>query len=264
MPINLDRISNHLANALIGRKVIFLNETISTNVHAAELARQGADEGTVVIADSQTAGKGRLGRVWHSPPGTNHYVSIILRPQTAPDKLSGMTLAAGVAVAETIMRYCPKGVTLKWPNDVQINGKKVCGILAEMQGCGGLPDFMIIGIGININMRRSEFLDVHRDQATSLFEETGNKINRTDFVICLLQNFERYYKIFLAGDFQTIRDRWLSLSAMVGKQVRVIFHDRVENGRVVGMDEKGALLLADERDHIQVIMAGDVSLREGS
>jgi BirA family transcriptional regulator, biotin operon repressor / biotin---[acetyl-CoA-carboxylase] ligase len=260
--MDLNRLSEALASSLIGHKIVLLEEVDSTNVCAAELGRKGADEGTVVIADSQTSGKGRLGRSWQSPPGVNLYASIILRPEGDPVTFSGMTLAAGVAVAETIRTYCREGVALKWPNDVQIKGRKVCGILSEMQGIGGSAGFMVIGIGVNINIRRSDFQEELRDIATSLLEETGRQTDRTAFVALLLERLLHWYRIFLAGDFTVIRDRWLALSAMVGKQVRVTFHDRVETGRVIGMDEAGALLLEDEQGGVQTIMAGDVSLRE--
>ncbi len=251
-----------MASSLIGRKIVFLEEVDSTNVYAAELGRKGAEEGTVVIADTQTAGKGRLGRYWQSPSGVNLYASIVLRPQGDPAGFSGMTLVAGIAVAEAIRSFCPEGVTLKWPNDVQINGKKVCGILSEMHGTVGSTGFIVIGIGVNINIRRLEFQQDLRDIATSLLEETGRQTDRTAFVEALMKRLSQWYKVFLTGDFGVIRDRWLALSTMIGKEVRVTFHDRVETGRVTGMDETGALLLADDKGRVRTIVAGDVSLRE--
>jgi len=261
MKIDLKKLSESLARSLIGHVIIFLEQTDSTNSHAAVLARQGAAEGTVILADSQTAGKGRLGRIWQSPGGKNLYASIILRPHIELPELSQITLAAGIAVAETVLGYC-QGVALKWPNDVQINGKKVCGILAEMQSCGDRLDFVIVGIGVNINIRQREFQEEFRNQATSIFEETGIEADRNEFLIALLNKFEHWYRIFLSGDFQKIRSRWLGLAAWIGKQVQVVFNDRIEKGKLIGLDDNGALLLIDDQNRIQAIMAGDVSLRE--
>lgn len=260
--IDVSKISDLLSHALIGNSIHFLDQVGSTNVHAAELARAGAPEGTVVIADSQTAGKGRLNRSWQSPPGRNLYASIVLRPEVALAESARITLTTGVAVAETVQEYCPGVVHVKWPNDVQVRGRKICGILAEMQARAGRPEFIVIGIGVNINVQKAEFREELRDIATSLREETGREIDRTDFIIRQLGKFECWYRIFLSGDFETIRRRWLQLAELIGKRVEIRCGEQIESGKVLGMDERGALLLLDDNDRIREVLAGDVSLRE--
>lgn len=262
MEINISEMTDLLARSLIGNRIVYLEEVGSTNVHAAELARKGAPEGTVVIADSQSSGKGRLNRTWHSPPGRNLYASIILRPRIALAETPRVTLAAGIAAAEAILEYCPGGVRLKWPNDVQIRGKKVCGILTERQECADRPASMVVGIGVNLNMKRREFHEEIRELATSLSEESGAEIGRTDFAVRLLGRFERWYRIFLSGDFEAIRARWLALSEMVGREVRIASTGGAESGKVLGMNESGALLILDNAGQVREIIAGDVSLKE--
>ena len=261
MSIKISDITTLRAHALIGHRIEYLEEVGSTNAYAADLAKEGAPEGTVVIADAQTAGRGRLNRVWQSPAGRNLYATIIVRPRIGLAESPRLTLAAGIAVAETILQYCPQGVCLKWPNDVQIRGKKVCGILTEMQGRGGQPEFIVVGIGVNVNIRRREFHEDIREIATSLREESGSNIDRTDFIVRLLGKFEHWYRFFVAGDFEAIRQRWLQLSDMVGREIRIASGDKTEFGKVLGISDGGALLYRDENGQVREVLAGDVSLR---
>ena len=173
MQFDAKALQLRMAGKVIGRLLHYRETVDSTNRFAMGLAREGAPEGTVVLADRQTAGMGRLQRAWQSPPGCNLYLSVILRPPVAPPDASPITLLAGVAVAEAIASVCPAGVVgIKWPNDVQIRGRKVCGILTEMATAGG-SRAVIIGIGLNVNIKRENFDPGHRDSATSLREETG-------------------------------------------------------------------------------------------
>lgn len=213
----------------------------------------------MVLADSQTAGRGRLQRGWQSPPGCNLYLSIILRPVVAPQDLAQITLLAGVAVAEALTGLCPEGVSIKWPNDLLIRGGKVCGILTEMRMDGELPA-LIVGIGLNVNIGREDFDPAHRLRATSLKEETGREFSRDDLVCLLCEKFEKWYDIFLRDGFEPVRAEWLSRSDMAGKTVRVLFRDEVQEGRVTGIDRDGALLLADGQGHLRRIVAGDASI----
>ena len=156
--IEEQRLRKSLSGRLVGQNVIYLKTVDSTNECAFGLAKNGVSEGTVVIlADEQTRGKGRLQRVWQSPPGLNIYTSVILRPPIKPAVAPRITLMAGVAVAELLSQCHVKGVSLKWPNDVQIGGRKVCGILTEMKVIGDRVDFVIVGIGLNVNMRKEDF-----------------------------------------------------------------------------------------------------------
>ena len=256
--------ANALQSRLTGRKMgclLHYRETVdSTNRFAMGLAREGAPEGTVVLADHQTAGMGRLQRAWQSPPGCNLYLSVILRPAVAPPEASRITLLAGVAVAEAIASICPAGVVgIKWPNDVQIRGRKVCGILTEMATAGG-SRAVIIGIGLNVNIKRENFDLGHRDTATSLREETGREHSREDMAFLICERLERWYETFLHAGFAPVREEWLARSDMAGKRVRVLFRDGVQEGVVEGIDRDGALLISDEQGNVRRITAGDATI----
>lgn len=260
---NEKTINPLLEGKLIGHAVHFLESTDSTNNVAFALAKGGASEGTVVIADAQTKGKGRLSRVWQSPAGCNIYTSIILRPHISPVFAPQMTLMAGVAVAECLSRYCPTRVRLKWPNDVKISNKKVCGILSEMSASSLGLDFVIVGIGVNVNMTKDDFDPTFRDISTSLKEETGSDISRLDLIAGLYDHVGEFYKMFLKNGFEPIRKIWLKYANNMGKCVSIVFKDDIQKGRVIGIDEYGALLI-EEGNNIKRITAGDVSLEKST
>jgi BirA family biotin operon repressor/biotin-[acetyl-CoA-carboxylase] ligase len=264
MDFSKQALASRLAGKHIGKEIHFLRETDSTNDTAFSLALRGSPEGTVVIADRQTKGKGRLNRVWQSPPNCNLYTSIILRPETEPISAPQITLMTGVVVAEVLSRYHPAGIGLKWPNDVQIGGKKVCGILTEMKVSDQQNiDFIIVGIGININMTREDFDGSFREISTSLKEETGRDIPRLDFTATLYNHFEKWYATWIAQGFDPVRNAWLKCSSMVGKRIEVVFYGDVQTGEVIGIDEYGALLLRDKNDARKTVMAGDASILKG-
>jgi BirA family biotin operon repressor/biotin-[acetyl-CoA-carboxylase] ligase len=180
---------------------------------------------------------------------------------TDPATNAQIPLMTGVAVAETLSRYCPGEVTLKWPNDVQIRGKKVCGILTEMKTAKDPRiNFVVVGIGININIMKEDFDESFRDIATSLKEETGKDISRLDFTVEFLEYFEKWYRTWLKTGFEPVREAWLAYSSMVGRQVQVVFQGDVRKGSVHGIDHTGAMLLEDENGIIKKIMAGDATL----
>ncbi len=178
MPLNEASLKKHLAGKFVGHTLYYYEETGSTNDEAFLLGVKGAPEGTALIAERQNAGKGRMQRTWHSPPGANIYTSVLLRPHFSPNHAPQISLAAGVAVADTLEPFCPGAVSLKWPNDVQIRGKKVCGILTQMKTAGGAVDFVVVGIGVNVNWKREEFPEDIREMATSVSMEAGREISR--------------------------------------------------------------------------------------
>ena len=206
-------------------------------------------------------GEGPSEQEWQSPPGCNIYASIALRPPIEPVYAPQITLMTGVAVAELLSGYCTGAVTLKWPNDVQIGGKKVCGILAEMSASSGdSVDFVVVGIGINVNIRKNDFDESIRDMATSLAEEAGENISRLDLAAKLFDRFDDLYTRLLDSGFGSIKDAWLSYCDMVGKQVRVIFRNDIESGKVLGIDDFGALVISDEKGKTKRVIAGDASV----
>lgn len=256
--LNKKKIEARLSGHLIGKKVHYLGEVDSTNTYAAKLVQKGAKEGEVVIADCQTRGRGRMQRVWHSPPGKNLFTSIILKPSTDPSSASQITLTAGVAVAELISEFCPGKVNLKWPNDVLVDGKKVCGILSEMKTKGHKIDHIIVGIGININMERQDFPEELQSSSTSLKEETGNHISRTDVAADLYKFFEKWYFTLITEGFDSIRDRWIKHSGVMGREIEVRGKDSKKKGKVIGLDNFGALMLYDSEMSESRILSGDV------
>ena len=260
MDFNEHNLADRLSGEFIGNTVHFFKELDSTNIYASRIARNGTPEGTVVIADCQTRGKGRLNRVWQSPSRKNIYTSIILKPSIKPSVAPQLTLTAGVAAAEFLSRYCPGAVTLKWPNDIQVRKNKICGILTEMRTTGGTIDFVVIGIGININMRKEEFDEEFREASTSLREETGRDISRVDFAVGLYQSFEKWYEIYKSEGFASIKDRWLEYSEILDKKIQINHRGNIQKGKVLGIDECGALLLFDEEGKTKPVLAGDVSL----
>ncbi len=260
MDYAIQLLENKLAGSLIGHKIHFYPEIGSTNDEAFNLAAGGSPEGTVVIADSQTKGKGRLQRAWHSPSGCNIYTSIILRPNLDPDSAPQYSILAGVAVAEIIDNYCPGMVNLKWPNDVLLKGKKVCGILAQMKTSAGRVDFIILGIGINININYNQLPQDIKNTATSLAIETGRKISRQELIISLYENLAKWYKKLIVDGFSSVKEEWLSMAPMIGKRVQIISGDEVINGKALGIDEQGSLVLLTAGDRKIKISAGDVRL----
>jgi BirA family biotin operon repressor/biotin-[acetyl-CoA-carboxylase] ligase len=256
-----------LQSRLTGRRIgcrLHCEETVdSTNRLAMELARGGAPEGTVVLADCQTAGRGRLQRSWQSPPGCNLYLSVILRPAIPPHDASQITLLAGVAVAEAISAVCSERVGIKWPNDLLIGGRKVCGILTEARTARGVIDSVIVGVGLNVNVERANFDPAHRETATSLREETGREHSREDLLFLLCERLEKWYETFLLEGFAPVRKAWLVRVEMAGKRLRVLFCDEVQEGVFAGIDRDGALLIADEQGTVRRITAGDATVMKG-
>jgi BirA family transcriptional regulator, biotin operon repressor / biotin---[acetyl-CoA-carboxylase] ligase len=261
MDFNEQNLAVRLSGKGIGNNIHFFTEVESTNDVLFKLARDGAPHGTVVIAECQTKGKGRLNRQWQSPPGCNIYASIALRPAIEPVYAPQITLMTGVAVADLLSIYCPGDVTLKWPNDVQIRGKKVCGILTEMSASARHSlNFIVVGIGINVNIRKKDFDETIRAIATSLAEEAGRSISRLDLAAKLFDKFDALYTRLLSSGFGSIKDAWLSYCDMIGKQAQVIFNNDIESGKVLGIDDFGALLISDEKGKIKRVIAGDASV----
>jgi len=234
----------------------------STQRRAHELARGGAPEGTMVIAESQTAGRGRLGRVWHSPPGVNLYLSLILRPPLAPAVVPQLALVAGLAVARAIEEQTGMAARLKWPNDVLVGDRKVCGILTEMDAEVERVHFVVVGIGVNVNASEEAFPPDLRDRATSLAITTGGPVDRAGLAAAVLAALEGDYARFLAAGFSPLRVEWEARSALSGRTVTVRAATGAMTGTVAGLDDDGALRLADAAGGIHRVLAGEVTLAQ--
>lgn len=256
---NLELFKKSLAGKLFGKNLHFYQEVHSTNDTAFSLGMHNAAEGTAVIADSQTGGKGRLQRRWHSPPGDNLYTSVILKPEFETFRASQIPLMAGVAVARALDHYC-SGITLKWPNDVMIRGKKVCGILSQAKLSANKINFIVLGIGINVNMDTHRFPEEIRNIATSLAIETGAIISRQELIISLYENLEKCYKQLLQKGFIPVRQEWLRLAPMIGRQMKIVFKNEAIEGTAVGLDDNGSLILMTAENKAITVSAGDSTI----
>ena len=243
-----------LKTGVIGKNIQYFKETESTNIIAREIANS-VEEGTVVIAESQTQGRGRLGRKWLSPEG-GIWLSIILKPRIQPLYASRITLLAGVTVAKTI-RSLGLPAKIKWPNDVLINGKKVCGILTEIEAEIDIIDYCVVGIGIDANVDTESFPEDFRESSTSLKKELGNSINRIEFVQKLLLEFEALYLKFQHDEFSSILEEWRAMSATIGEWVKITTQTRTIYGEAIGVDNEGALILETGEGLLEKIVAGN-------
>jgi len=258
-----DALHAHRKTRWLGREIHCFASTDSTNRAATELGRSGAPHGSAVLAEEQTAGRGRLGRAFFSPPAGNLYLSCVLRFCFPPAEAPSLVLSAAVAVADSVAEVVadPAAVSIKWPNDVLLGDKKTSGILMEMVSLAGRVDFFVLGIGVNLNSAPEDFPKEFRACATSLAAYTKHAIDRAAFCGHLLQTLETALDNHAAGGFERNRERFLARSALAGRTVRVRESNSVENeGTAVGIDCDGALLLTTAAGKQLRIMAGDVTL----
>ena len=254
-------IAAHLKADVIGRRLVCLADTTSTNVDAFRLAEQGAVEGTVILSDGQSGGKGRLGRIWSSPEGVNLYCSVILRPGIKPYEAPQLTFLSAVAVARTIELVAGLKPEIKWPNDVLVNTKKVAGLLNEMSAETDGINFVILGIGVNLNMTAEQFPTDLRNPATSILLETGRPVGRARFAAILMGELDRLYSDFRLNGFGPVREEWQKRCNAHGRTLAVSDGGAdVVRGAFAGIDSSGALLVAGVDGKIVRILSGDVRL----
>ncbi len=252
------QLKTGLDTELIGREVVYFPATDSTNIRAHELARAGAVEGTVVVADRQSAGKGRLGRRWESPPGVNLYASVVLRPTIAPRHATQLTFLSAAAVARSVAEITGLQPTVKWPNDVLLGGRKVAGLLNELDAETERIHYLILGIGVNLNMKADQFPADLRYPATSLAIETGRAVERLAFTRLLLGHLDRLYRVYRARGFAAVLEAWQAFFDLVGRTVEVDCQEYRIRGQVIGLDADGALLLRLANGTEQRVLSGDV------
>jgi BirA family biotin operon repressor/biotin-[acetyl-CoA-carboxylase] ligase len=255
--LDASRLQQLLSTATFGRTLHVLAQTASTNDEMKRLAAHGAPEGTVVIAEQQTHGRGRHGRSFVSPPG-GIYLSLLLRPHLPVQRLPQLTLLVAVAVAEAITEVSALPVRLKWPNDVEIYEKKIAGILIESVIQATLPTALIVGIGINVNTTLAQLPQELHARVTSLFLTAGHLFARPPLIVLLLAHLERLYRTFQHAGMAPIRQRWLHYSAMIGQQLRFTQDNQSHLATVVGLDEDGALWVRLANGTPQRIIAGEV------
>ncbi|WP_340820726.1 biotin--[acetyl-CoA-carboxylase] ligase [Methanolobus sp. WCC4] len=252
--IDPEELKTILSTDLIGKVISYYSILDSTNNAARDIALKSA-EGTVVIAEKQSKGRGRMGKEWQSSPG-GVWLSVILKPSIALENVSKITLIAGIAVTN-VLRDIGVDAHIKWPNDVLVKGKKICGILTEVSAEVDKVDYVIPGIGINANVSLSDLSDEIRKDSTSISREMGKNIDRTAFVASLLYELEQQYIKFKTKQFTDIVEEWISLSDTIGKEVKITTPNRIIEGKAVGITEKGALVILDRNNKRQEIFAGN-------
>jgi BirA family biotin operon repressor/biotin-[acetyl-CoA-carboxylase] ligase len=253
-----DVIKQGLKTRWLGQPAIFSFDVIeSTNAEANRLAQEGAKEGTLIVADAQSKGQGRLGRTWVSPSGSGLYLSIILRPDYSADWFPRLSLTAGVAVASAI-RQTGAMPQLKWPNDILIADRKVGGILTEALFDKNRMESAVLGIGINVNTEQDEFPMSIRNLATSLRLSLGRTVSRTHLLQSLLCQLEEWYESLNKGAFEAILESWSEFDSTLGRVVEVFLPERRVVGVAEALQSDGTLLVRDKADCLHRIVAGDV------
>lgn len=241
-------------------KVVCFDETDSTNIQARAYGEKGWDHGTLFVAERQSAGKGRRGRGWESPSGLSIYMSILLRPEIAPRHAPMLTLVMAVSVAEGIKEASGQDVGIKWPNDIVLNKKKLCGILTEMSTEIDYINYVVIGVGINVN--QEEFPEEIRDKATSLRIETGRRMKRAGIIASVMNRFEKNYGTFIkTEDLSGLQQAYNSILVNKDCDVRVLEPGNEYSAHALGINEKGELMVRTEDGGRRNIFAGEVSVR---
>ncbi len=274
-------LESRMGTKWAGRKVSYKKETGSTNTDCKQLAGEGAPHGTLAVAETQVTGRGRRGRGWESPAGESIYMSLLCRPDFSPDKASMLTLVMGISVAEAVERYTGLAAKIKWPNDVVVNGRKICGILTEMEM--GLEtkeiQYLVIGVGINVNngfagmqetgdrkaAREAAFPEELRDRTTGLFRESdqsGQRILRASLVEYVMEAFEKNYELFLQTlDLSLLKERYNGYLISRNRAVKVLDPRGAYTGTAREIDNAGDLLVETESGEIKKVYSGEVSVR---
>ncbi len=258
-----EEIKSELNTRVLGTEIAYHREVTSTQTIAKSLAVQGAREGTVVVAETQSSGRGRIAREWVSPVG-GIYFSIILRPDIKPAEALQLPLIAGIAVARAIEKLTRLKPELKWPNDIIVNGRKAGGILTEMSAEVDRLEWITIGIGVNANTPQESFPPEIEGAAISLKEASGKHIPRVKLLQHILTELESLYDTFSKSGFELIREQWKALSNTIGSEVTISSATEQLTGRAVDIDSDGALIVQKDDGTQERIIAGDVSLRKSA
>lgn len=245
-PFTPEALTDGLGTHVIGKRVICLERTSSTNDRAWAEAAHRARDGTVVFAEEQTRGRGRLGRTWHSPRGAGVWMSVVLRPEMPIDRYPILTSVGAVATAAAIAETIPVSPRVRWPNDVVIGGRKVAGVLAEVRDLTARRPPAVLGIGVNVNLSRDELPKELRPFATSLAIEAGGLVNRLRFARALLLQLDHFYRQVIEGDVEGFNERWQAFLDLVGERVRVRTGGRWHVGRLVDIDPVAGIFLRSD------------------
>jgi len=256
--LDLSLIRKDLGTQRLGTKFHYFQELDSTNSRARDLAEQAVPVVEIVVSEYQTHGRGRLGRRWGSPPLATLYFSAILRPKLSSEHAAQITLMAAVAVADAAVSFIPQSPTIKWPNDVLVDGKKLAGILAEASCDADRVTYVVLGIGINVNFPRDSMPVELRQRATSFMQLTGFPLEREIVFRRLIQDRDRCYGVLEMSGFDALRPRWEARFNLAGRRVRGELDTEMITGVARGIDRHGALVLEDQNGTLRNIVAGDV------
>jgi BirA family biotin operon repressor/biotin-[acetyl-CoA-carboxylase] ligase len=256
--LKANAMARELDTHILGRRVVYLEQTASTNDVARELAEAGEPEGTLIIADEQTAGRGRLGRAWIAPSCSSILMSLILRPNLAPAHIARVTMAVSLGACDAIYTETGLNARIKWPNDILLNEKKCAGILSEASTVGDQVEYVIVGLGMNVNFSAATIPNIPAD-ATTLADELNKPVARESLVQAILRATEPYYAHLNSG--RDLRDAWKSRLAMLGQHVRAQTAHGIEEGIAEDVDSDGALIVRRADGSPVRLVAGDVTLR---
>ncbi|MDK2811588.1 MAG: BirA family transcriptional regulator [Petroclostridium sp.] len=260
--LSSEEIQAELSTRFFGKQIVYFDTVTSTNTIAKEIAAEGCQDGTVVIADQQTAGKGRLGRNWDSPPHTGIWMSIVLRPDIIPAQAPFITILAALAVARSLEQVTQVSPGIKWPNDIVLDKRKVCGILTEMSAEIERVNYIVVGIGINVNTDIEDFPAGLQKTAASVKMITGQAVDRKSLVVKILENFEEVYTG--AKDMNvrsSLMDEYRKYSLTLGSKVKAVYQTQEIEGTAVEITDNGELIIETEDGVRQTIFSGEVSVR---
>ena len=255
--ITKEKISETLDTEEIGKEILCFRKVFSTNSIAKFLANHSAEEGTVLISEIQTKARGRLGKKWESPDG-GIWMSLILRPKVPPARIGLITLATGVAIAKSI-RSLGLDAKIKWPNDVLIHGDKISGVLTEVNATFNEIDWVVVGIGIDSNLKLEDFPEDIRAGTTTLNEELPTNIDENEIIAIFLGEFEKVYKLYKDGEIEAILKDWRDLSDTIGKYVNITqTGGKITQGYVVGINNEGSLIIEKQDGSLEKIISGEL------
>jgi BirA family biotin operon repressor/biotin-[acetyl-CoA-carboxylase] ligase len=257
-----DLISRLGKTKVVGRDIRVFQETTSTNDVIERLARDGVKEGAVVFAESQTRGRGRLGRKWMSPAKRGLWFSVLLRPDMRPQEVTRLTVASATALRRAIESQTGLKAEIKWPNDILIHGKKVAGILTELSAELDRVKYLVLGIGVDVNLNQGEFPAELRKLATSLKAELGQPVSRPALAVAILRELDHDYARIVSGQFAAVANEWEEHGTTLGHDVVIRTGDRQIRGRAESLGEDGELLLRTDHGHLERIVGGDVTLEK--
>jgi BirA family biotin operon repressor/biotin-[acetyl-CoA-carboxylase] ligase len=250
------------AKRIIGRDIRVFQETTSTNDMADRMARDGVKEGMVIFAESQTKGRGRLGRKWISPSGKGLWFSVLLRPDMRPQAATQLTVVAATALSRAIRSHTNLKPEIKWPNDLLIRGRKVAGVLTELSAELDRVKYIVLGVGVDVNLGADEFPSDLKSIATSLRIETGQPVNRAELAVAILRELDRDYARINEGQFESLADEWQEQCITVGREVTICMGERSIRGHAESLDADGALLVRTQHGRLERIIGGDVTLEK--